>query len=67
MYTVDITMQPRKTFESGVKAFHYANQSWPISEPENKETTEAKMKELLAKGGIEYKRGLITVLILKDD
>lgn len=67
MYTVDITRQPQKKFDSGVKAFHYANESWPISEPENKDITEAKMKELLAGGGLEYKRGLITVLILKED
>lgn len=67
MYTVDITKQPRKTFDSGVKAFHYANEAWPITEPENKGVTEAKMKELLAGGGLEYKRGFITVLILKED
>tara|TARA_R110002167_G_C12188086_1_gene605361 strand:- start:71 stop:274 length:204 start_codon:yes stop_codon:yes gene_type:complete len=67
MYTVKITQQKKREFESGVEAFIYANKSWPINEPEDLDTSQAKLKELLAGGGLEYKRGFITVLILKED
>tara|TARA_R110002167_G_scaffold141823_3_gene330214 strand:+ start:881 stop:1084 length:204 start_codon:yes stop_codon:yes gene_type:complete len=67
MYTVKITQQKKREFESGVEAFHYANKSWPIKEPEDLDEREEKLKELLAGGGLEYTRGFITVSILKED